>query len=537
MTASAAGCWVRAMSAILCSPPLEESEFAPWADLLAFDLAAGDAVVLRGDLGAGKTTFARAIIRALLGDDSAEVPSPTFPIAQGYAGPRLAVTHFDFYRLGGRAETGELGFEEALGTGAVLVEWAERVPELVPQDWLEIELLTAENATARRLAFTGHGRWDARLERFSATRRLLETAGWGSARLEHLQGDASTRRYARLRQNGRSVLLMDAPRQPDGPPVRGGKPYSRIAHLAEDVRPYVAVGRALAAAGISAPRIEAAELERGLVLVEDLGDRVFAREVASGAPQAEIWRAAVDALLAVQRAAIGSRLAVKDGTTHDLPRYDGPALAIEVELLLDWYWPALLGKPVPTTTRQEFLAAWTVVFDGLLRLPAGLVLRDYHSPNLIWLPERSGERRVGTIDFQDAVFGHRAYDLVSLLQDARIDVALELETELYETYIAAAKAEPGFDAGQFAFAYRALGAQRNTKILGIFARLAQRDGKRTYLQHLPRIWGYLERNLASGALEPIRAWYDRYLPADLRGRPLEGAGLPPATRDRHDVAT
>lgn len=511
------------MPETLLSPPLTEDQLAPWADLLAFHLRAGDAVILKGDLGAGKTAFARAVIRALLGNDRAEVPSPTFPIVQGYALPRIAIGHFDFYRLTGRHDTSELGFEEALTRGAALIEWAERAPELLPMDRLEIEIAVAEGGAARRLAFAGHGCWAERLKQLAATRRLFDAAGWGGARVRYLQGDASARRYARLSHaDGRSLVLMDAPRQPDGPPVRDGKPYSRIAHLAEDVRPYVAVDQALRSAGVSAPIIEAVDLERGLVLLEDLGDRVFAREVAQGAAQEELWDAAVDALITVQRTGIGARLPVDNVTLHQVPPYDAQALGIETELLLDWYWPALLGRGVPEKARAEFTAAWNQICDRLLRMPIGLVLRDYHSPNLIWLPERSGVRRVGIIDFQDAVRGHPAYDLVSLLQDARIDVAPELEASLYARYVAAARADSSFCDRDFAFAYRALGAQRSTKILGIFARLAQRDGKPTYLQHIPRIWGYLERNLASRPLEPLRSWYDRYLSADVRGRPLDG---------------
>jgi N-acetylmuramate 1-kinase len=515
------------MAATSCSPPLREDELPPWADLLTFYLRAGDAVILKGDLGAGKTAFARAVVRALQDDDGAEIPSPTFSLAQTYVAPRLTITHFDFYRLGGSQDTAELGFEDALARGAVLVEWGDRAADLLPVDRLEIEPLVANGGSRRRLAFRGHGQWATRLGRFGATRQLLETAGWGSARVRHLQGDASTRRYARLsRADGRSVLLMDAPRQPDGPPVRDGKPYSRIAHLAEDVRPYVAIGRALRGAGASAPAIEAADLERGLLLIEDLGDAVFAREVATGASQQVLWRTAVDSLVAVQRAQVGARLAVGDGTFYALPSYDAQALGIETELLLDWYWPAVYGAPPPSDARAEFKAAWSDVFDWLARQPVGLVMRDYHSPNLIHVGGRSGVQRTGIIDFQDAVIGHAAYDLVSLLQDARVDVAPELEEALYASYLGAAGAVLALNHKDFAHAYKALGAQRSTKILGIFARLARRDGKPAYLQHIPRIWGYLQRNLAAGTLEPLRAWYDRYFPVDARGRSLAATGSP-----------
>jgi aminoglycoside/choline kinase family phosphotransferase len=173
---------------------------------------------------------------------------------------------------------------------------------------------------------------------------------------------------------------------------------------------------------------------------------------------------------------------------------------------------------VPDDARAEFLSQWGVVFDRLATLPSGWVLRDYHSPNLLWLREREGIARVGVIDFQDAMRGPPAYDLVSLLQDARVDVAPELEAAVFDHYCAAVTArQTGFDRDAIAFAYAALGAQRNTKILGIFARLAKRDGKPGYLRHVPRLWRYLERDLAHPDLAGLKRWYDRCFPAEARG--------------------
>jgi tRNA threonylcarbamoyl adenosine modification protein YjeE len=473
------------MTATTFTARLDERAIPPLAGLLAFSLGPGDVVALRGDLGAGKTTFARALIRAALGDDKAEVPSPTFALAESYDTPKGRITHFDLYRLARPEETAEIGFDEALASGAVLVEWPERAPGLLPADRLEIEFTESDGGTRRELTFNGHGSWALRLDRLAAARDFIERAGWQAAIVRHLKGDASTRRYARLALPDRTALLMDAPRQPDGPPIRDGRPYSRIAHLAEDVVPYVAISGGLRGLGLSAPRILAQDLGRGLLLIEDLGDRVFGDEVKRGASQYDLWRAAVDTLLTLRRTPLPHVLPVGDGTSYALPSFDREALGIETELLVDWYVP---------------------------------VLRDYHSPNLIWIPEREGVARVGIIDFQDALIGHPAYDLVSLLQDARLDVDEKLEAELYDHYVARArKDDPAFDEVSFAFAYRALGAQRNTKILGIFTRLAHRDGKPAYLQHIPRIWRYLERDLAHATMRSLRAWYDSHLPDHLRG--------------------
>ena len=237
----------------------------------------------------------------------------------------------------------------------------------------------------------------------------------------------------------------------------------------------------------------------------------------------EMWQAGVDTLVALREFNGITDMASSGGGRYALPRYDRRALGIETELVPDWYWPLVKSSPIPDPERAEFLALWAPLFDIVLAAPGGLVLRDYHSPNLLWLPSKpAGKSRAGIIDFQDAVAGHPAYDLVSLLQDARLDVPAELETELVEHYAGAvAKREPGFDRQDFAAAYAVLGAQRNTKILGIFARLAKRDGKPVYLRHIPRIWRYLERDLDHPQLATLRSWYDRNFPPSMRARVLD----------------
>jgi tRNA threonylcarbamoyl adenosine modification protein YjeE len=498
---------------------LDEAGVVRLAELLALKIRSGDVIALSGDLGAGKTTLARALIGAVLRDGEAEVPSPTFSLHQSYVSRRLTVAHFDFYRLSGAHEAAELGFEDAAQDGAVIVEWPERAVALLPETRIEIALAETSDPDVRRFTLRGLGSTSERIARIADVMAFLDGQGdWSRARITYLQGDASTRGYARLSlDDGRTALLMDAPRQPDGPPIRDGKPYSQIAHLAEDmVRAFAALAGPLRAAGLSAPEVLAEDFENGLLLVEDLGDRVFSAEVARGAPQDALWQAAVDALVALQRSEAPQHLPLRGGS-HTLQAYDRAALQIEIELLIDWYWPALHGESVPDAARAEFLSLWSTVFDRLERQAPGWVLRDFHSPNLIWLPERDGIRRVGVLDFQDAQRGPPAYDLVSLLQDARVDVSEALEKALFARYRDAVRSQqPHFDEEEFTFAYNALGAQRNTKILGIFVRLAHRDGKQQYLAHLPRIWGYLQRNLRHVTLAPLAAWYDKHFPVSVR---------------------
>ena len=253
---------------------LDEAGMQFVGDLIAGELRAGDVLALSGDLGAGKTTLARAIIRAWLDADDAEVPSPTFALAQIYDGARGRITHFDFYRLESVAEAAETGLDEAIALGATLVEWPERAASLLPADRLDIRIGDIDNGDRRRLTFSGLGGWQKRIGRLAGIHGFLVSNGMGDARVRPLAGDASTRRYLRLRSPGRGALLMDAARQPDGPPIRDGRPYSRIAHLAEDVRPFVAVALHLRRLGLSAPEIYAQDLDAGLLLLEDLGDRV-----------------------------------------------------------------------------------------------------------------------------------------------------------------------------------------------------------------------------------------------------------------------
>jgi tRNA threonylcarbamoyl adenosine modification protein YjeE len=501
---------------------VDERRLTLLAEVLALALKPGDLVTLSGDLGAGKSTFARALIRAALDDALAEVPSPTFSLIQTYATSRFEIAHLDLYRLASADELSELGLDEALTRGPAIVEWPEQAATSLPPATLKIAFRETPDPNLRTLDVAADDRFAERMVRCLDILAFLQPhlTDDPAAHVAYLQGDASARRYARITTSAGSRVLMDSPRRPDGPPVRHGLPYSRIAHLAEDVRPFVAIADALRAAGLSTPTILAADLARGLLLIEDFGDRVFGTELAAGASQRELWKAATEALVELRSLRTEAAFPLPDGTSYRPPNYDADALAIETELLVDWLWPLVKGSPAPAEVRREFADIWSGLIATVLAEPPALVLRDYHSPNLMWLPEREGTRRVGLLDFQDAVIGSAAYDLVSLLQDARLDVPAEIERELFALYVARVRArEPGFEAAAFTAAYAILGVQRNTKILGIFARLAMRDGKPRYLGHLPRIWGYLGRGLEHDALAPLAAWYRRHWPAEDRAIP------------------
>lgn len=485
---------------------------------LALFLAPGDLVALRGDLGTGKTVLARAILHALApGRGDFEVPSPTFTLVQPYDFTRVPVHHVDLYRLERGDDVLELGLDEALETGAVLMEWPQRLGDLLPADRLEVAIEHAGAPQARRVALRGHGTWRARLERIRAASAFVAGSAFADCRRAFLQGDASRRRYERLTcGDGRRAVLMDMPARPDGEPAGGGLAYSALVHLAEDVRPFVAVGAALRARGIDAPELYAHDMAKGFVLIEDFGDRVLDHLAREGADTEPVYEVACDILVHLARHECDPLLPLPDGTTYTVPAFDRRALRVEAELVNEWFWLLLGRTPPPQQTRADFTARLEACFDRLAPGPRVLVLRDFHSPNLIWLPERQGLHRLGVIDHQDAVIGSPAYDLVSLLQDARIDVDRQREQRVLARYVAQRAGDAGFDEAALRSDYAVLGAQRASKILGIFARLKMRDGKPGYLRHLPRVSDYLERNLAHPALRDLKAWYDAHLPHDMR---------------------
>jgi tRNA threonylcarbamoyl adenosine modification protein YjeE len=485
---------------------------------LAIDVAntleAGDLVTLSGDLGAGKTTFARQIIRYLAGDPALEVPSPTFTLVQTYELPQFPLVHADLFRLSAADELVELGFDDLPEGAVALVEWPDRAAALLPPDRLDVELTLVPKLKPefRRARVTGHGTFRPRVERLAATRQFIAESGYSEAVRTRLQGDASTRLYQRLTLGEKHVILMSSPRRPDGPAVRDGRTYGAIAHLADNVAPFVAMANGLRGIGLSAPSIHHADLSHGLLILEDLGDE----RVVGGDPPAPIierYEAAVDVLLALHQKELPEVLPVAPHVEHHIPRYDLDAFLIEAELLLDWFLPRL-DATIPESERISFRALWSELLQPPIEAPRTWVLRDFHSPNLLWLPGRSDNARLGLLDFQDAVMGPPGYDLASLLQDARVDIPEQVELALLGRYIKGRRQiDAAFDAAQFIKVYVTLAAQRASKILGIFARLDLRDRKPQYLRHLPRVWSYLQRSLGHPALESLNAWYIAHVPA------------------------
>ncbi|MBS0519391.1 MAG: phosphotransferase [Proteobacteria bacterium] len=312
-------------------------------------------------------------------------------------------------------------------------------------------------------------------------------AGWGDARESLLAGDASFRKYFRLRRANGTAVVMDAP-----PPQ-------------EDVRPFVRIARHLLGLGLSAPEILAEDAGRGFLLLEDLGDDTFAHVLDRGGDEAALYACATDVLVALHAAP-------DHGLLPDIGAYEGEALIEAAILLPEWYLAAATGRPTPADAFDAYRAAWRACLAALPPLAPALLLRDYHKDNLLWLPDRPGVKACGLLDFQDAQRGHPSYDLVSLIEDARRDVLPSVHEACLARYIA----QTGLDGADFRTGFALMAAQRHARVIGLFIRLWKRDGKPVYLQHLPRVWRLFERALRHDALAPLRCWVDRLLPPPLR---------------------
>ncbi len=329
-------------------------------------------------------------------------------------------------------------------------------------------------------------------QRTALREAFLAQNGWAGVDCPLLAGDASFRKYYRLQRAGQQVVLMDAP-----PPQ-------------EDVRPFIKIADFLVKYGFSAPKIYARDEENGFLLLEDLGDDTFTRLLGNGADERALYKMAIDVLVELHKD-------VPD-LPGDLPEYDDELLNKECLLLPDWWMKAAYGEEAVTQElRKSYIKAWEESFDYVLRTQEPvLVLRDYHVDNLLVLPGRREWAACGLLDFQDAVEGSGIYDVMSLLEDARRDIKPSLIEEMKMRYN---RAFPDLDQEEFETVFAILGAQRHAKVIGIFARLMMRDSKDQYIQHIPRVWGLLERSLKHPALKEVKDWFDRHIPNQDRGIP------------------
>ena len=319
--------------------------------------------------------------------------------------------------------------------------------------------------------------------------QFLAEHGWQNADRTTVAGDASFRRYDRLSQAGKTLILMDAP-----PPM-------------EDVRPFITIAKHLVGLGLSAPEIYAADEAQGFLLLEDLGDDTYARLLARGQDEQGLYELATDVLIALHEVPLAEVIPM------GVPLYDQPRMLDEVGRVLEWYLPLMGLDAVADEVWSDHNAAWSEALPQAWTATESLILADYHVDNLLGLFDRPGVKACGVLDFQDAAQGPAIYDLMSLIDDARRDVHADLATHLMRRYAAAF---PDIDTDMLRTSYAVMAAQRHARIVGTFARLHLRDNKPEYLAFLPRVWRQLETALAHPALAPVQRWYDDVLPPALR---------------------
>ncbi|MCF6320819.1 MAG: tRNA (adenosine(37)-N6)-threonylcarbamoyltransferase complex ATPase subunit type 1 TsaE [Rhizobiaceae bacterium] len=487
-----------------------ENETRNLAADMALAARKGDLITLSGELGAGKTLFARAFIQNYLGSMEFEVPSPTYVMAIEYGDDSAGhVTHMDLYRISNPTELDELGLDNALESGVVLIEWPQRAANLISSDRLELTF-DIQNETVREVTVSGAANMVARYQRSLEIGDFLQKNWAGDFTRKPFAADASARNYELVVNGNETRILMDAPKAADGPVIKNGQTYSQIAHLAEEVRPFVAIANLLRGKGFCAPQIYASDYDNGLVLLEHLGEGKITDK--NNQPIAQRYIDSGMLLAQMHQVDWPASVVMDDGEAFQIPGFDEQAMMIEVQLLSDWYLQDFNDLNVADDDIHEFNRIWSDYCRRAQDFEQSIVLRDYHSPNIIWRESETLAGRVGLIDFQDAMTGPAAYDVASLAQDARVVVTPELEAEIIAKYLEVRlKQDVEFSAEKFEFEYAMMTTQRATKLLGIFARLCKRDGKPQYRKLIPAVRNYLKRNLQHPQLSEYREWCERVI--------------------------
>lgn len=328
---------------------------------------------------------------------------------------------------------------------------------------------------------------DSHTDRQHLIDTFLRDAGWPDAKRWRLAGDASFRKYDRVEKDGRRAVVMDAP-----PPQ-------------EDVRPFVRIARHLHARGFSVPEILAEDPEAGLLLIEDLGDDTYTRLLAANADELVLYGNAIDALIALHQR--------PDAVPPGVIPYGKERLLEEAGRIHSWYLRLVGAAPLPAAAVAEFEDIWNALLPVAWETPTSLVLFDYHVDNLMLVAGRGGMQACGILDFQDAITGPVTYDLMSLLEDARRDVPPQVIAAMKQRYLAAF---PAIARDAYERSWAVMAAQRHLRVIGTFARLKLRDNKPLYLQHMPRLWRYMDACLGAPLLHPLRGWLDQHVPAPLR---------------------
>jgi tRNA threonylcarbamoyl adenosine modification protein YjeE len=479
------------------------------AKKIAKYVVAGDVIRLVGDLGVGKSVFARSVIRAL-GHKGKHIPSPTFTLIQTYDDTRMPVVHVDLYRIDSAEEVEALGLDCWLDHGAILVEWPEKAEEWFPEqkpDLLDFHIMEMDNPGtltvifrekpdgSRQVTLSGGDSWNRRLSLVDnhfdrpvtskERQHFIADCGYRNHVISPVSEDASFRTYWRINTPKGSRIIMDSP-----PPV-------------ESVKPVIKMTKYLEGLGVHVPHIYEQNEKDGFLLLEDFGNTTVRNGILNENKPLEPWYyKAVDVLSHIAASPL-----------PDIREYTKKALWSEVSRFVDWYLPYARSHATHTADRRAFKRMWEPLFDKILDVPQTTVLWDYHADNLMMLTENApgeGLEDIGVIDFQDARIGPVSYDMSMLLQDVRFEISKDLEERLIQHFL---DSQPNIDEKKFILSYRLINLQRTLKIIGGFTRLHARDGKEHYLQYLPRCWEIVDEALRIPECEEMKVFMNGLVPS------------------------
>ena len=456
----------------------------------------GGVVTLNGQIGAGKTTLAKLIIQQLTQTPLEDIVSPTFNLYHTYNKDNLEIAHYDFYRIESEMELHEIDLNESFTDKICIIEWADKFRDFLPKDRIEIFIKCTKNERVYRINPLGKFREvvsnRAKIENFLGGLDINFTE------LQRLPGDASKRNYYRVMSSDNTMIVMDATQKSDIKNKTG---------LTNGIDDFIKIQEYLNSIDVRVPKLIARNKIDNIILEEDLGEYSYTDMLTKENYQ-KLYNPAIKTLIHISNINHPKNISTKSNP-HYLKEFDLNIYLNEAEIFIDYYWPFIHGKQCNADKKQEFTHIMEEVYSNLTN-DKTLMLRDFHSPNLLFLENENGFRKCAVIDFQDALFGHPLYDLVSLTNDARITIDEYQEKYLIGLY---KKDFPfnnfQFDSLSFMQQYHILGVQRSIKILGIFARLAILEANQNYLVHMPRIICYIKRIMQSGSIQALACWLNQ----------------------------
>ena len=456
-------------------------------------LVKGDVVALIGEIGSGKTTFSKRLINELTSIQVNEISSPTFNLYSIYNKNGVQVNHYDFYRVEDSEDLSEIDLAESYESGITIIEWADKYINVLKNDYIEVHI--REKRYHREYQVIGRGNFIQRIKNANSLEYFLEQTNLKINWQENIQGDASKRKYNRLYTEDTTLILMDSSQE---------KKTANPTKLSTSINDYIHICKYLEKINIRVPKLFYTDTENEYLIEEDFGDLQYSR-IVSERNFIELYQPAINTLLHITEIDHPHDLEVGD-MTYKIPEYDDMTYLNEIEIFIKFYWPYKKGVICSQSTQNEFMDIFSELL-GKLTSDKSLVLRDFHSPNLMFLDTEKNHRKCGVIDFQDALIGHPIYDLVSLSQDARVTITEEQENFLIEQYKDGVNYNNyNFDKSTIMDQYCILGVQRSLKILGIFARLSIIDNRNDYIIHMPRVIHYIRRNIKNSNLSDLSNW-------------------------------